>query len=70
MLVPWTPFFLLFIVWLFRDNIRDFNMGTIILLLVGIYFLFTVLEIAINAAGARDMTGRLARSPAASVRLW
>jgi hypothetical protein len=73
MLVPWTPFFLLFIVWLFRDNIRDFNMGTIILLLLIIYFSFTVLEIVINAAAADTQNaadGKVHRAPAARPRLW
>ena len=48
--VPWTPTFILLMLLIFREKIRQMNYGEIIILLVILYFTFTALEIVIKTA--------------------
>ena len=50
MYIPLTPVFLLTIMWLFRENIRQLNAPKIILLLLVLYLTFSALEIVIKTA--------------------
>lgn len=66
MYIPWTPVFLLTIMWLFRENIRQLNAPKIILLLLVLYLTFSALEIVINAAAADNQNaedGKVHRAP-------
>ena len=71
MYVPWTPVFLLTIMWLFRENIRQMNAPKIILLLLIMYLTFYALEIAINVTAEDTQNaedGKVHRAPAARPR--
>ena len=71
MYIPWTPVFLLTIMWFFRENIRQMNAPKIILLLLIMYLSFSALEIVINTAAAdaeNAEDGKVHRAPAARPR--